>query len=361
MNAVAERPESDVVLVQAERRPAMPPAEVSEPVAQVACGKLSAALATARDRCKMAAKGSYNSFHKYAYASADEIILTAKESLEGTGLAIIPQKQRMSVLALGNKAVYTLDRTIFLSHASGEFVPLTVEGWPVIPDNGRPLDKALATALTTSMAYLLRDLLQMPRGESEDMNARNDTAEAKPAARTEPAPAKTAAQPELATLRNELGTLIRNTAAARDMEPDDVFRKLCDAIMHKFPNLPETTSRWERNELVWAIDSLKRSQPAPRQPGEDPPEVDDGINEPPMTTEEKAAAAKVKVWESMRDQTLEAMKGVRVTWPNVIKGSLQIIGRALPSGAMVKDLSLDELGRIKGHCDAIRKAQPTAA
>jgi hypothetical protein len=44
----------------------------------------------------------------------------------------------------------------------------------VVPERGRPLDKAFAVALTTSLSYLLRDLLQMPRGDEADMNARND-------------------------------------------------------------------------------------------------------------------------------------------------------------------------------------------
>lgn len=185
MNAIENNvPESsEVVLVQAERRPAMPPVEVeSMPIASLvgACGKLSAALAMARDRCKMATKDKTNTFHKYAYASSDEIISTAKAALENTGLAIIPHSQRMTVQGVGNTAFYALNRTVILSHASGEYIPLTVDGWPVVLERGKTLDKAFATALTTSLSYLLRDLLQMPRGDEADMNARNDTPKSMP-------------------------------------------------------------------------------------------------------------------------------------------------------------------------------------
>jgi len=47
--------------------------------------------------------------------------------------------------------------------------------WPVVPDRGRPPDKALASALTTSLAYLLRDLLLMPRVDpADDLAGRED-------------------------------------------------------------------------------------------------------------------------------------------------------------------------------------------
>src|SRR5262245_45471777 len=139
-----------------------------------ACPNLSAALAAARDRCRSAAKDKTNSFHKYAYASADEVIAVANDALAGTGLAIIPQLQELTTVGTGSVACFALNRTVFLSHSSGEFVPLTVRGWPVIPDKGRPIDKAFAVALTSSLAYLLRDLLQMPRGDEHDMNTRDD-------------------------------------------------------------------------------------------------------------------------------------------------------------------------------------------
>lgn len=165
------------------------PADVAEvPPAQHACPNLSKALSRARDQCKMASKDKVNTFHKYAYASADEVIQTAKDALEGTGLAIIPQSQELTVIAAGNLSMYALNRTIFLSHSSGEYVPLSIKGWPVVPEKGRPLDKAFAVALTTSMSYLLRDLLQMPRGESDDMNSDDANREAAPppAQRQEP-------------------------------------------------------------------------------------------------------------------------------------------------------------------------------
>lgn len=138
------------------------------------CPSLSQALAGARDRCKMAVKDKRNDYHKYSYASADEIIATASEALAGSGLAIIPESQELVTVGSGTTSVFALNRTVLISHASGEYVPLRINGWPVIPERGRPLDKAFAIALTSSLSYMLRDLLQMPRGDSADMNARVD-------------------------------------------------------------------------------------------------------------------------------------------------------------------------------------------
>lgn len=174
MTTENDEPATQLALPQPDSRLVanMPPVELA-PVS-VACAKLSEAVGLARDRCKAAAKDGWNDYHKYKYASADEVIQTAKNAMDGTGLAIIPQSQELTVVGSGNAAIYALNRTIFLSHSSGEYVPLTIRGWPVIPERGRPLDKAFAVALTTSLSYLLRDLLQMPREDGTDMNQRDD-------------------------------------------------------------------------------------------------------------------------------------------------------------------------------------------
>ena len=47
--------------------------------------------------------------------------------------------------------------------------------FPIIEDKGRPLDKALAGALTTSLAYYLRDLLLIPKQDENQVDKRDDT------------------------------------------------------------------------------------------------------------------------------------------------------------------------------------------
>jgi hypothetical protein len=157
--------------------------------------KLAEALATARERCKAVAKSSENTFHKYKYASADAIIAEATEAMNSTGLSLVPLSKRLRAVAMGSFAYHELEQRLLLIHPSGESVPLEIN-WPVCPDKGRPLDKAMAIADTSSLAYLLRDLLLMPRVNPQDeMHARDDrpAPEAPPAA--EPSPPAASSTP----------------------------------------------------------------------------------------------------------------------------------------------------------------------
>lgn len=135
-------------------------------------GALAAALAQAQARARSVEKDAKNTFHKYAYASAEAILGEAKHALEGTGLALVPQNDAVaaSPAVEGQPVSWVLTRGLLLVHSSGESIHLTTS-WPIVPDKGRPLDKAVASARTTSLAYLLRDLLLMPRvAEGEDMD-----------------------------------------------------------------------------------------------------------------------------------------------------------------------------------------------
>lgn len=130
-----------------------------------ATGPLYAALATARERCKPAEKSSKNEHHRYKYASAEAILETANEALHGTGLSVTPLSQTIARRECGDVLVCT-----FRLACGGEVVD-AVKEWPVVPGNGRPMDKAVASADTTALGYFLRDLLLMPRvDETDDMD-----------------------------------------------------------------------------------------------------------------------------------------------------------------------------------------------
>ena len=167
-------------------------------------GKLADALDKARARCKAAHKDSTNTFHKYKYASAESILDEAKAALEGTGVALIPVRNELQVKGSGPNALLNCHRWMLLTHASGEAVPVEFD-WPVIPDRGRPTDKAYASALTTGLAYYLRDLLAMPRVDPEDdIAGREDRDE--PAATPPPKPPPAAPKPAPPAKANGNGT-----------------------------------------------------------------------------------------------------------------------------------------------------------
>lgn len=212
-----------------------PPGARPAPVGATACPGLAKALAAARDRCKAAAKDARNDFHKYDYASADNVIAVATEALEGSGLALIPAREEL--VAVGS--TYALNRLLFLAHASGEFVPLETLGWPVVPDKGRPLDKAFAVALTSSLAYKLRDLLQIPRGTEDDMSARDDReAQAPP-----PPPAPAAARGP--SVYDKVCDVERRLSDKGLCRPGDLVRVLKDRL----------GGRWGRDAEAWPAES----------------------------------------------------------------------------------------------------------
>lgn len=140
-------------------------------VAATTASALYAAVAKAQAHARGVEKDSTNTFHRYKYASAESLIAEAKDALAVADLGLIPQR---SWVEKGDKpfgeiegkggSVGTLHAHWLLVHAGGGVLELETQ-WPVTPEKGRPIDKAVAAARTASLGYLLRDLLQLPRVE----------------------------------------------------------------------------------------------------------------------------------------------------------------------------------------------------
>jgi len=136
---------------------------------------LFAALAKAQAAARAVEKDATNKFHRYNYTSAEGMIAEAKLAMSQFGLAVFPisaalREPHASELPskddgdLGKGARCVLSAAWLVVHELGGQQMIECE-WPVIPEKGRPLDKALAAARTASLNYLLRDLLQLPRVE----------------------------------------------------------------------------------------------------------------------------------------------------------------------------------------------------
>lgn len=199
---------------------------------------LAAALVVAQTHAVSVGKDARNSHMGYRYASAEAIIAEAKEALALAGIAVVPLSSSLlhddaQWTAVGISAV--LSSTWRVLHGeSGEHVDMASQ-WPVVPEKGRPPDKATAAARTASLGYFLRDLLQLPRVEEDtglDDSDRHDgeryaksATKAPPAAKAPapkvapakaaaPAPAGNAAQDLLAAC-----ALLRGAQAAEDLAP----------------------------------------------------------------------------------------------------------------------------------------------
>lgn len=145
-----------------------------------ASGALSSALVKAQMESRGVTKDKANDFHRYRYASTEALILEAQGSLHAHGLALHPVGSEIVAVA-GSIGVIIppeknqtatsdlltlliLRRRWRLTHSSGESMEWG-QDWPIIPERGRPFDKATAAADTASLGYTLRDLLLLARVE----------------------------------------------------------------------------------------------------------------------------------------------------------------------------------------------------
>ncbi len=138
------------------------------------------ALLQAQRGIKPVEKDGRNEFHKYDYVSAEAMLIAAREALHNAGLTA--ERNEWLYDAQGAKVIMYFE----VAHAeSGEARRYPIE-WPIIEDRGRPFDKALAGALTTSFNYWLRDLLLVPRKDDNEIDKRDDREHA--AGKAGPAP-----------------------------------------------------------------------------------------------------------------------------------------------------------------------------
>jgi len=150
---------------------------------------LASALLAAQKALPSVGKDAKNSFHHYAYVSAEAMIGACREALHGAGLTARRAGWKFDGSPEGG-IVYS---TFVVTHGStGESITDEI-AWVCVPEKGRPIDKSLAGCLTSSLNYWLRDLLLVPREDESEMDRRDDrTYEPRKAA---PAPARPAPRP----------------------------------------------------------------------------------------------------------------------------------------------------------------------
>ena len=171
-------------------------------------------------------KDGKNDFHRYKYATAEAIIEEAKPALAAAGVVVLPISAEIVRSERGDAA--TLRRVFRVVVCADLGYDMTLD-WPIIPEKGRPWDKAHAGALTSSLAYFLRDLLLMPRveegtdmdsGERDRKRQQNTNAPAKSPPRKRTTQAATTPRPSGGKLANRCpecgGDLWDNSAKRAD-------------------------------------------------------------------------------------------------------------------------------------------------
>lgn len=158
--------------------------------------ELVTALVAAQKSINGIEKDGRNNFHRYSYTTAESMYRECRSVLDDHGLVVIPVGSIVGP-GIDGECPATLVRTYMISHVSGEMTTAT-QHWPIVPEKGRPIDKATAAADTASLGYFLRDLLLLPRveeGTEIDDDARDKPKDTKP-----PAP-----NPMAGILRGALG------------------------------------------------------------------------------------------------------------------------------------------------------------
>lgn len=119
--------------------------------------KLYSALAKAQADLKAVDKASRNEYHGYNYASAEDMMTAATAVMGEHGLAFVCVGSKF------DKQAQAVTATYVLIHEGGGTMDLGSHELTVHPDKGRPMDKAISTALTYLQAYTLRSCFNIPR------------------------------------------------------------------------------------------------------------------------------------------------------------------------------------------------------
>lgn len=143
---------------------------MTKPKTDIPARSIRAALVAAQRDLRQVSKGSENKFHNYRYASADDMMAACRAALHAHGLSA--RRTRWCIEADETHKWLVCSYVIEHEDGDSEAHPMATK-WPFAEEKGRPLDKALAGALTSSLGYWLRDLLLVPR-DDEDMDKRDD-------------------------------------------------------------------------------------------------------------------------------------------------------------------------------------------
>jgi hypothetical protein len=159
---------------------------------------LHGALARAQQDASAVFKDATNEGENYTYVKTEQLIQEGKRILPAHGLALFPRDSRL-VTQNARTGSGLLETVWELTHEAGGSKEL-VRQWPVESREDRAFERVYATAHTSVLGYLLRDLLQIPRIEAgTDMDAAENNRRAAARARAAPTEPKPAPKPPAAT------------------------------------------------------------------------------------------------------------------------------------------------------------------
>ncbi|MAN60584.1 MAG: hypothetical protein CMI60_01425 [Parvibaculum sp.] len=142
------------------------------------------ALSAAQKAIRSVGKDAKNDFAKYDYVSAETMISECRRALHKAGLVFSRTAWEMKTTDFG---VTVVSKYVLNHPESGEQICMSSE--MVVPPAQKQLDKATLAALTTSLNYMLRDMLLIPRADEPEVDNMPEPVSApKPTAKKKPAP-----------------------------------------------------------------------------------------------------------------------------------------------------------------------------
>lgn len=310
---------------------------------------LAGALCAAQQAVQSVAPDRRNEYHKYNYASAEAILLEARH-LSGAGLALVPIEETLDGWQRdGPDRFQLICRYLLIHGASGETLPL-IRHWPVCPEKGRPLDKATAAASTLSLAYLLRDLLQIPRvAPADDVAARDD----RPAQQEQPKPApKKEGKPKKAPPAN--GAELYERLQAKGTE---VLKAVVAAGAKA--GFPAEMQNWDAAQIGYgttvASEFIKAAKPAPAPQAQTPAPIGPAP-QPQREVGEPDPGEQIDVAE--RANLTKLMEDAKLSWSDCITWINRELPAKLGFGASPSDLTFGQYGplvrALKERIEAIK-------
>jgi hypothetical protein len=147
------------------------------PDASLLPSTISEALFLAQTRARAIDRDARDEFHQFNYVSTEQMILTAQQILQEVGVRLDIAEQEVEVDSIGRP---WLKRVYHTMHVASDHYQAFSQVWPIVEGKGKPLDKATASAMTSSLGYFLRDLLLLARVEKGTELDGNDPETEKP-------------------------------------------------------------------------------------------------------------------------------------------------------------------------------------
>jgi len=229
--------------------------------------EFSAALARAGARLRGVEHDAQNKYHGYKYTSSEAMVAAARDVLSAEGLAMVVTSWTLTVRALpdGGGVVRTMPDGGHQKMAGAAEVVGTMTALlfghggcieihreqPVIPEKGRPMDKAAAGADTQCLSYILRGALLIDRPDENDVEQRDDGGGLRPEPKPKHEPKREAKAPPKPEAPKSEGMraedVLAQLAAYAGCTTEDVYADLTRARVL----IPEPGQPWDRDS--WRV------------------------------------------------------------------------------------------------------------